>query len=162
MLILTLIVRMSSGQATNVPLMIGGAKFKQAFYDWAKQSNTLFSVIFGAILILYATYADKLPSQWRWQLSTTPGRLLLVLILYILFELFGWIPALLFTIAIALTWSNRPLYKPPTSHSSEGFRGDTKVSKVEKDTKHLWFVEKVLQENPRKIVEDRVDTLPPQ
>ena len=145
---------------SSAPLMIGGAKFKQAFFDWAKQSNQLFSVIFASLLLLYATYAEKLPSNWRWQLSSPLGRTLLLLVLYILFEIFGFIPALLFAIAIALTWSNKPLYKPPTVE--EGFNSDVKVSKVERDTKHLWFVEKVLNENPRKIVEDRVDTLPPQ
>ena len=130
--------------------MIGGAKFQETFISWTKQSNHLFLTLFGIMLIMWATFSEKLPSVWRWQLSTSVGRLLLLLLLYITYELAGWIPALLFTIAIALTWANRPLFKPLT----EGF-GGMKITKVQG---HKWFVEDVLQESPRKIVEDRVTT----
>jgi hypothetical protein len=86
----------------------------------------------------------------------------------------GWIPALIFAIAIALTWSNRPLVKP-TGVQEEGFinemneMNEMKEEKKEqkegfndvKKTKiqgNRWFVERVLHENPRGIIQDRVST----
>jgi hypothetical protein len=145
-------------------VMIGGAKFKSTVLEWSKQSNHLFTAVAAASLVLYSLYAEKLPSAWRWQLSSSIGRLLLLLVLYIVFVIAGFIPALLFAIGIAITWANRPLYKPPTVVKSEkelleGFTSDIKTSGA---SSHKWFVEKVLHENPSAIVEDRVDTRPVQ
>ena len=134
--------------------MIGGAKLQQAVLDWSKQSNHLIFAVFGASLLLFATYAEQIPLTWRYQLSSTIGRTLLILLLYIVYLIAGWIPALLFAIGIAITWSNRPLAKP--SSIEEGFNSNMKVSEAQDG---LWFVEKVLHENPKKIIEDRVDTV---
>jgi len=86
----------------------------------------------------------------------------------------GWEMALLFTIAIALVWAARPVFKPTgmegvgASPSVEGFGGATGLRhpnvegfndmKNTKAAKHKWFVEKTLHENPKNIVEDRVNT----
>jgi hypothetical protein len=134
--------------------MVGGARLQQAVLEWSKQSNHLLMAVFGASLLMYATYAEQLPITWRYQLSTVIGRSLLIVLLYVVYVLGGWVPALLFAIGIAITWSNRPLAKP-THMSDEGFR-DMKVTTPQNG---LWFVEKVLKENPRSITEDRVDTL---
>lgn len=149
--------------ASTAPVMVGGARFQQTVLDWTQQSNSLYLTVFIAVLIIWAVYAEKLPPEWRWQLSTTVGRLLLLLMLYLVFTIAGWLPALLFAIAIALTWSNRPLWKPvgvpeESFSSGEGF-SNMKESEVETDR---WFVEKTLEERPRRIVEDRVDTMPSQ
>ena len=88
----------------------------------------------------------------RWQLSTTVGRLFLLILLYLIYVLGGWEFALLFTIIIALIWSMRPLLLPSMK---EGFR-DMKKTRV---SRPKWFVETVLEENPLEIVEDRVETL---
>ena len=72
----------------------------------------------------------------------------------------GWIPALLFAIAIALTWANRPLYKPaPSEKAMEGFDGgsSTRVIDVEVGG-NRWFVERALNETPRRIIQERVST----
>ncbi len=134
--------------------MVGGARFQQSFLEWTKQSNQLFLTVFSICLITWAVFAEKLPMEWRWQLSTSVGRVLLLLLLYILHELTGWIPALLFAIAIALTWANRPLYKPALQ-AVEGFMSSIKESEAQGNR---WFVERVLKENPKAIVEDSVDT----
>jgi hypothetical protein len=134
--------------------MIGGAKLQQAVLDWSKQSHHLLFAVFGAALLIFATYADQLSLTWRYQLSTTIGRTLLILLLYIVYLVGGWIPALLFAIGIAITWSNRPLAKPTSVE--EGFNSNMKVSEAQDG---LWFVEKVLHENPKRIIEDRVDTV---
>ncbi len=91
----------------------GGAKLHQAIADWSKQSSTLFTTLFLVLLVLFASYADQLPKDIRWQLSSTLGRLLLLVLLFIVYEIGGWISALLFTIGILVLWSNRPLAQPP-------------------------------------------------
>ena len=140
-----------SGASAN-PLMIGGAKFQQTVLDWSKQSNSLFLSVFSVILVVFAIFGDKLPPVVRWQLSTTVGRLFLLILLYLIYVLGGWELALLFTIIIALIWSMRPLLLPSMK---EGFR-DMKKTRA---SRPKWFVETVLEENPLEIVEDRVETL---
>lgn len=166
-------------------LMIGGARFQKAVLDWTKQSNHLYLTVFGVALFVYSLYADKLSPHIRWQLSTTTGRALLLLLLYIVYHVAGWIPAVLFAIGIALTFSNRPLYAPISVQEGflsadsviegktkeeveeekkkgakeEGFQDGIKKTKVKG---HKWFVEEVLHENPNKIVQDRVQTFPVQ
>jgi len=130
--------------------MIGGAKFQQTVIDWSKQSNSLFLSVFSVILVVFAIFGDKLPPVVRWQLSTTVGRLFLLILLYLIYVLGGWELALLFTIIIALIWSMRPLLL-----IKEGFR-DLKKTRA---SRPKWFVETVLEENPLEIVEDRVETL---
>jgi hypothetical protein len=137
-----------------LPKMVGGAKLQQAVLDWSKQSNHLLMAVFGVAVLLYATYAEQLPITWRYQLSTPIGRALLLLLLYVVYVLGGWIPALLFAIGMAITWSNRPLAKPSTV--KEGFSSNVKVSDAQDEK---WFVEKVLKENPKRIIEDRIDTM---
>ncbi len=126
--------------------------------EWAEQSKTLFTVIAGISLFIFATYVDKIPANLRWQLSSPIGRLLLLLLLYIVYSIGGWIAALLFGIGIGLLWANRPLARP--ARQEEGFQNkekfqDMKEIPVQGDK---WFVEKVLEENPRFIVEDRTRT----
>ncbi len=145
--------------------MVGGAKLQTMIMEWSKQSSNLFYTIFMIVLVLYASYAEKVPMEWRWQLSTPIGRALLLLLLYIVMAVGGWIPGLLFAIAIALTWSNRPLAKPTgvpeegfedkEEEKKEGFQDNVKKTKVQG---HRWFVERVLHENPRRIVQDRIST----
>ena len=138
--------------------LVGGAKFQEAFLSWTKQSSQLFTTLFGLLLVVWATFAEKLPALWRWQLSTTPGRLLLLLALYITHLVTeSRACTLLLTIAIALTWANRPIYNPvpPAPSEKEGFAEGIKITEVQGNR---WFVEKALRENPSVIVEDRVST----
>ena len=135
--------------------MIGGAKFQTAVLEWTKQSRHLLSTVAFSVIFIWAIFTEKLPELWSWQLSTSIGRLLLLLLLYIVHSLSGWIPTLLFTIAIALTWANRPLYRPV----AEGWQDNVKTSDA---AAHRWFVEKTLHENPKRIVQDRVSTFPVQ
>jgi hypothetical protein len=115
--------------------------------------------VMTVILVIWITFADKLPVNIRWQLSTTVGRLLLLLLLFIVHMLCGWMMTLLFAVAIALTWAARPMFKPVSvpdePQQKEGFSNIKKTQ----TSAHKWFVETVLHENPMKIVEDRVDTM---
>jgi len=142
--------------------MVGGAKLQDSVLEWSKKSLNLYSTVFLVILVIGVLFADKLPMEARWQLSTTAGRLLLLLLLYITNLVCGWQAALLFTIAIALVWAARPVFKPVavpdvslgSGQGHEGFN-DMKTTGA---AKHKWFVEKTLHENPKAIVEDRVNT----
>jgi hypothetical protein len=112
--------------------------------------TTLFMGVFILILVVWTCFADKVSPKIRYQLSSTAGRLLSLATLYAIYTFIGFIPALLFTMAIALTWSNRPLSKPV-----EGFLSSIKKTPVEGKR---WFVERALGEYPEEIREDRVDT----
>ena len=160
--------------ASTGPLMVGGAKLQDSVLEWSKKSLNLYSTVFMIILIIFALFADKLPVEARWQLSTTAGRLLLLLLLYITNLVCGWQTALLFTIAIALVWAARPVFKPVSvpdvvlNGSVEGFGQGPNILRLGvegfNDMKttgaaaHKWFVEKTLHENPKAIVEDRINT----
>jgi len=154
--------------------MVGGAKLQDSVLEWSKKSLNLYSTVFMIILIIFALFADKLPVEARWQLSTTAGRLLLLLLLYITNLVCGWHIALLFTIAVALVWAARPVFKPVgvpdfvLNGSVEGFGQGPNIlrlgvegfndMKTTDATKPKWFIEKTLHENPIEIVEDRINT----
>lgn len=112
---------------------------------------SLFMIVMGSFLIVYTCYADKVPANIRYQMSSTGGRVLSLLLLFTIYTFLGFIPALLFTMAIALTWANRPLSKPV-----EGFLSSIKTTPVQGNK---WFVERVLGEHPSEIREDRVETV---
>jgi hypothetical protein len=131
--------------------MVGGAKFQESVIEWSKKSTNLYTFVFAVLIAVWALYAAKLPALARWQLSSTAGRLLLLLLLYIVYDMCGWTVALIFTIAVALTWAARPLFVP----ADEGFAN----MKTTDASAQKWFVEKVLHQNPKKIVEDRIDTI---
>ena len=137
----------------RMPTMVGGAKFQQEVLDWTKQSSHLYITVTCALIFMWAVYAEKIPAAWRWQLSTTIGRTLLLLLLYVVYMAAGWIPALLFAMAIAMTWANRPLQKP--AGVKEGFNNRIVTDVAGKD---LWFAEKVIGGEPQAIIQDRVDT----
>jgi len=152
---------MSQQPPTSQNIMIGGSEFQANFISWLQQNHNLYLAVFSVVIFIWAIYADKLPEGVRWQLSTTIGRMLVLIIMYLVFMIAGWIPAVLVTIAIALTWANRPLRNPnPTAKKGhlvlvkEEFN-DVKRTKIPKEK---WFVEKVLHEDPKMIIEDRVST----
>ena len=142
-----------------MPTQLGGAKFQQMLGQWAKESFSVFNVIFFIGFVLFAAYAQLIPDQIRYQASTTLGRVLCVLLVAVVYEYAGWIPALLFTMGVAIMWFPRPLAQPthmtkPLS-TKEGFDGGVKVSKNQ--TGFRWFVERVLEENPKGVQEDRIN-----
>ena len=75
-------------------------------------SENLFTVVFYAVVFVWTGFVDKLPAVWRWQLSTSIGRLFFVLLLWIVLEVGGWVPATLVAVAICMTWAVRPLFAP--------------------------------------------------
>lgn len=134
--------------------MIGGARFTSQMVEWSRASHPLFYTIAAVLLFLFAGYAEKLPPTWIWQLNTTLGRATLLFLLYLGYTLGGGSVALLIAIAIAIVFAHRPFYKPK---GVEGFAASSqKVSKNESG--NLWFVERVLHENPKAVIEQEVST----
>ena len=141
--------------------MIGGTEFQANFMEWIKQNHHLYLAVFSTVFFIWAIYADKLPEVVRWQLSTTIGRMLLIIVMYLVYMVAGWIPAVLVSIAIALTWANRPLRNPnPNPQKGHYVLVEEPFNNIKKTKipKNKWFVEKVLHENPKMIIEDRVST----
>lgn len=132
-------------------ILVGGAKFQKDVVEWSKQSQNLIYSIVASFIFIWAVFTEKIPGTMRWQLSSTAGRLLLILLLYIINRQYGWITSLLFAIGIAMTWANRPILKP----TLEGWQDNVKVSKAKG---HRWFVEQALHEEPKQIIQDRVST----
>ena len=132
--------------------MIGGAKLQTAILDWSKQSHFIFLTVFTFLLLILATFPDKVSPQLLQQASTLPGRLLLLLLLFVINDTCGLLPTVLFAIIIALFWANKPLGTPV-----EGFWDGVKTTYIAEDS-HKWFSERLLKENTTEIVEDRVDT----
>ena len=141
--------------------MIGGSEFQENFMAWIRQNNNLYLAVFSTVFFIWAIYADKLPEGTRWQLSTTIGRMLLIIIMYLVYLIAGWVPAVLVSIAIALTWANRP-FRNPNPRPQQGHfalvKEDFNDVKKTKVTNEKWFVEKILHEEPKMIIEDRVST----
>ncbi len=144
----------------NQPIQLGGAKFQTALMEWSKQSFSAFNVLFFIGFVLFAAYAHLIPPAIRYQMSSTLGRLLSLVLLVLIYEGAGWIPALLFTIGICVVWFHRPLSqptqftKPLKATTEEGFEGGVKTSVNQ--TGNRWFVERVLGENPKGVQEDRI------
>jgi len=114
----------------------------------------LFVVVLCILLIVWTSFTDKVSEKTREYMSSTLGRLISIFVLYAVYRFLGFIPALLLTMGLSLTWLNRPLSKPV-----EGFLSTIKKTPVQGDK---WFIESVLGENPVAIREDRVDTNPVQ
>jgi hypothetical protein len=156
--------RMATAQPSQVEFKLeGGAKLHQAIAEWSKQSSSLFTTLFLVVLLVFAAYADQLPKEALWQLSTPIGRLLMIALLFVVYEMGGWISALLFGIGILMVWSNRPLahISHMTKSLKEGFQGRHDKQAGQKHIKiqgSRWFVEEVLHEHPEGIEEDRVYT----
>lgn len=112
--------------------------------------SSLFMIVLGSLLTVWTCFTDKVPEKIRNVMTSTLGRLLAVVLLYTIYSFLGFLPALLFTMGISLTWLNRPLSKPV-----EGFLSSIKQTPVQGDK---WFVENALGENPVAIMEDRVVT----
>ena len=138
---------------STFPTQFGGAKFQQSLLEWSKQSFSSFHSIFLIGFIIFAAYGNHLPATVRYQMSSSLGRLFILVLLLLIYESAGWIPALLFSIGVSIVWFNRPLAQP-AHFTTEGFEGGVKTSKNQ--TGSRWFVERVLHENPRAVQEDRI------
>jgi hypothetical protein len=128
------------------PAMIGGVR--NILVDFSKKQSTHAEVLFVILLVLGIVFPGSIPVDIRKQLTTIPGRVLLFAALVALLMYTNWVNGLLFAVFIAVVLSI------PTE--KENFMNEYNVKIVSNNKK--WFVEKLLEENPIAIEEDRVET----
>ena len=113
-------------------------------------------VLTAILMIVVVVFLEKIPVEIRKQSDTLLGRLLLLGFSALVTVLFGWpmgFLAILMSVLIIGAGSVQPVEKAVT----EGFSSEMNVRLV--PSKHKWFVEKVLGENPLLIEDQTVDTM---
>jgi hypothetical protein len=114
--------------------------------------DTPYKLLYGAILVLIIGFSGIIPPDYRDFLDSTLGRILSVAAVYGVVHYMGWIYGLLTTLAILLiiNGSSRIEY-------TEGFNGGGTINE-KKTVGKRWFVERVLNEEPKRIETDKVRT----
>jgi hypothetical protein len=107
----------------------------------------------GIVIILSIVFGTEIPTPIRNQADTTIGRLFLLGIVAIITQYFGWPLGILAALSAVLFIGVDGMHKQRV----EGFLPDPMAVRVI-PTKHKWFVEKVLGENPLIIEDQTVQT----
>ena len=139
--------------APQVPTMMKGGASTYVM-DLAKKFSSPIHIYVLLALVMAITFVKKIPGHLRAQAGTTLGRLFLFCLTVAIGELYSWTNGLLMAVLSLLLLSLSPRI------SAEGFQngnGNPIAIKVIEDNKK-WFVERVLNENPVAIEEDRVKT----
>ena len=130
--------------------------------DLFSKYETPVGVLVGLFMTLVIVFVGKIPVSIRKQADSLPGRALLLTFTILVATLFGWafgmVAALMSAILIGAggVSPNSPNSPRASSEITEGFSPDLNVRLI--PTKHKWFVEKTLGENPLLIEEETVDT----
>ena len=128
------------------PVMKGGVR--EIVLDFSKKQMGYVELIAGALLVVGIVFPANIPVQFRKQASTVIGRLLLFVILVIILVYGKWMYGVLFAVFIAILLSTRS--------PKEGFTSEFSFNMV--NDKKKWWVEKILNENPVAIQDDKVST----
>jgi energy-coupling factor transporter transmembrane protein EcfT len=136
---------MTAAPSTS-PVMKGGVR--EIVVDFSKRQMAFVELVGGILLILGIVFPANIPVQFRKQASTVLGRLLLFVILVIILVYGKWMYGVLFAVFIAVLLSTRS--------AKEGFTSEFSFNMV--NDKKKWWVEKILNENPVAIQDDKVST----
>lgn len=136
----------------NTP-QIGGmqAQMSDIMSKYAPPVQTLIVLV----VFLGVVFLPRLPKELLEHSDAFYGRILHSGLVYYVTQSYGWTVGMIVALFSALligAGSTRRL------SVKEGFNSDVKII----DSKHKWFVEKVLGENPFLIEEENVTTLPVQ
>jgi hypothetical protein len=132
--------------------------FVDVFQSFLSELDSPVKLIYGFFTILVIVYSPLIPDEYRIFMDSILGRLFAIALIYGVIESFGWIYGLLTAIAFILILSSVSRYNGMNwGGQSEGFDGSGSISK-KKTVGNRWFIEKVLGENPNKIVTDQVAT----
>lgn len=127
--------------------------------DLFSKYETPVGVLVGLFMTLVIVFVGKIPVSIRKQADSLPGRALLLTFTVLVATLFGWafgmVAALMSAILIGAGGVS-PNSPRSVNEITEGFSPDLNVRLV--PTKHKWFVEKVLGENPLLIEEETINT----
>jgi hypothetical protein len=111
-------------------------------------------LLYGFVLILVIAYSAQIPTEYRVFTDSLLGRVLGIAILYGVVHTFGWVYGLLTALVFVLILQSAPR----VNRSLEGFDGGGGVAEKRVVRGKRWFVEQVLNEDPKKIATDRVTT----
>jgi len=136
---------MTAAPSTS-PVMKGGVR--EIVVDFSKRQMAFVELVGGILLILGIVFPANIPVQFRKQASTVIGRLLLFVILVIILVYGKWMYGVLFAVFIAVLLSTRS--------AKEGFTSEFSFNMV--NDKKKWWVEKILNENPVAIQDDKIST----
>lgn len=144
---------MSSSLPPGTHFMRGG--FRVQVDDLFHKYEPPIMILTGLVMTIVIVFLDKIPLEVRKQADSWLGRLFLLGFTVLVISLFGWplgILAALMSVLIIGAGSVEPV----TKQVEEGFSSEMNVRMV--PSKHKWFVEKVLGENPLLIEDQTVDT----
>jgi len=145
---------MSSSLPPGAHFMKGG--FRVQVDDLFHKYEPPIMILTALLMITAVVFLEKIPVEIRKQADTLLGRLLLLGFTVLVTVLFGWplgILAVIMSVLIIGAGSVSPVKKSVT----EGFSSEMNVRLI--PSKHKWFVEKVLGENPLLIEDQTVDTM---
>jgi len=130
-------------------VQVGG--MKKGLFEFLEKSRSTQTLFVYICMTLIIVFKEQIPVGIYTQLDSFPGRLLILFIIITFVHLYGWIPGLLAAIAFALLLG---LPNPITEGFGSG--GETSIQVV--PTGKKWFVEKLFNENPIAIEEEKVVT----
>jgi len=131
------------------PPQIGGVHEQMS--DLLSKYGPPTQVILVLVIFLGVVFLPKLPKELAEHSDAFYGRLFHTGLVYFVTQTYGWTTGIVMAIFSALLISAGSNGRLPVK---EGFNSDIKII----DSKHKWFVEKVLGENPFLIEEENVST----
>ena len=124
--------------------------------DLFSKYETPVGVLVGLFMTLVIVFVGKIPVSIRKQADSLPGRALLLTFTILVATLFGWAFGMVAALMSAILIGAGGVSPNSLNEITEGFSPDLNVRLI--PTKHKWFVEKTLGENPLLIEEETVDT----
>lgn len=112
-------------------------------------------VLVGLFMVMIIVFLDKVPIDIRKQADSFLGRALLLTFTVIVTTMYGWPMGILAGLMSALLIGAGGIH-PIEKSIKEGFASEMNVRLV--PSKHKWFVEKVMGENPLLIEDEVVNT----
>ena len=128
------------------PVILTGG-MKEILVDFSKKQSANVEILFSLIICVGIVFSSNIPSSIRKELSSTVGRIALFGVLLLILLYTNWVSALLFAVFIGSIISTR---------SMDEEMADYNVQLI--DNKKRWFIERVLDENPIAIQDDKVQT----
>ena len=144
---------MSSSLPPGAHFMKGG--FRAQVDDLYHKYEQPVMVLTGLFMVIVIVFLEKVPIEIRKQADSFWGRALLLIFTVTVTVLYGWPMGILAGLMSALLIGAGGIH-PITKQVNEGFSSEMNVRIV--PSKHKWFVEKVLGEDPLLIEDDVVTT----
>lgn len=145
---------MSNGLPPGTHIMKGG--FRVQVNDLFHKYDQPIMLLIGLSMTIVIVFLEKIPIEIRKQADSLLGRLFLVGLTVLTTLVFGWtmgILSALMSVLLIGAGGVHPVRRPV----QEGFSSEMNYRII--PSKHKWFVEKVLGENPLLIEDQTVDTM---